>query len=354
MFPRPRRTDSRLNQIANAPIITIEIPRKGDVRELVTGCLFTNTGASGGPPAVSEFGSITTTKRYARSELTVTPLLTNSPPAFRPILHGVTAAKYRLYVALGDSTTEGIDDPYPGGARYRGWADRLAEHLATVNPGILYANFAIRGRKIGQIYDTQLQPALALKPDLVSVVGGVNDLLRRSVDLEYVADRMERMQIAFRESGATVLTMTLPDLSDSIGLARIVSDRVTSYNQLMREIAQRTGAVLVDTAADPLATHLSLWSKDRLHANAEGHKRIAAAAARALGVPNVAEDGELLPHSPPGALRSLPGDALWAWRHMRPWLTRRLRGTSSGDGVAPKRAVPAPVERQSEDHALNG
>lgn len=256
----------------------------------------------------------------------------------------MTALHFHLYVALGDSTTEGIDDPYPGGARYRGWADRLAEYLATVNPGIHYANLAIRGRKIGQIHDTQLEPALALNPDLASVVGGVNDLLRRQVDLDQVAATMEQMQTRLIAGGATVLTMTLPDLSSSIGVARLVRGRVRTYNRLMREIAGRTGAVMVDMAAEPLAAHPSLWSADRLHANTEGHARIAAAVARALEVPNVAADSSLPPYTAPGVVRSLPGDVAWAWRHLRPWIARRLRGTSSGDGVAPKRPLPLPVD----------
>ena len=36
---------------------------------------------------------------------------------------------YRRFVALGDSTTEGLMDLYPDGT-FRGWADRLAARLA--------------------------------------------------------------------------------------------------------------------------------------------------------------------------------------------------------------------------------
>ena len=46
------------------------------------------------------------------------------------------------YVAIGDSTTEGLEDPYPDGSGYRGWADRLAERMAQASPGLLYANLA--------------------------------------------------------------------------------------------------------------------------------------------------------------------------------------------------------------------
>jgi lysophospholipase L1-like esterase len=51
------------------------------------------------------------------------------------------------YVALGDSTSEGLEDPYPGGRGYRGWTDRLA----AVNPGLTYANLAVRGKLAGQV-----------------------------------------------------------------------------------------------------------------------------------------------------------------------------------------------------------
>ena len=80
--------------------------------------------------------------------------------------------RFQRYVALGDSTTEGLEDPYEDGSGYRGWADRLAEALAAANPELTYANLAIRGRKVPQIRAEQLEPALALRPDLASIVGG--------------------------------------------------------------------------------------------------------------------------------------------------------------------------------------
>ena len=60
--------------------------------------------------------------------------------------------KIRTYVAIGDSFTEGLNDPYPGeDDRFRGWADRLAEHLAVHSPGLRYANLAVRGKLVRQI-----------------------------------------------------------------------------------------------------------------------------------------------------------------------------------------------------------
>src|ERR1700754_2035550 len=112
----------------------------------------------------------------------------------------VLMAMFRRYVALGDSTTEGMDDPRPDGT-YRGWADRLAERLASDNPRLLYANLAIRGRRIypvragpiSQGRDEQPAPALAFRPDLATVVAGLNDLLRRRYDADATAGCLETM-----------------------------------------------------------------------------------------------------------------------------------------------------------------
>src|SRR5262245_32662206 len=100
--------------------------------------------------------------------------------------------RWARYVALGDSSTEGLDDPEPTGG-FRGWADRLAEHVATHQSGVEYANLAIRGRLTAQIVAEQLPVALALKPDLATVLAGMNDLFQPGFDPVAVAADVESM-----------------------------------------------------------------------------------------------------------------------------------------------------------------
>src|SRR4029450_11559625 len=81
------------------------------------------------------------------------------------------------YVAIGDSSTEGLEAP-DGQGGYRGWADRLAQHIADAQDEPLeYANIAIRGMRMKEIRVGQLNDALAMKPDLLTIFGGVNDLI---------------------------------------------------------------------------------------------------------------------------------------------------------------------------------
>jgi lysophospholipase L1-like esterase len=263
----------------------------------------------------------------------------------------MTEPFFNRYVAIGDSTTEGLEDPYPDGSGYRGWADRLAEMLATHNPNLLYANLAIRGRKVPQMRAEQLEPALALEPDLASVLGGVNDILRRHVDLDAVAADMEAMVAALRTRDSTVIMMTYPDPTAVISVAADrIRSRVDAFNGMLRAIASRNGAVLVDLERDGIA-HPRLWSEDRLHANGMGHERMAAAASTALGAEWPDESWRAtLPPVPPQALPvRLATNAAWMGRHLAPWVMRRVRGRSSGDGREPKRPTMAPFHEAVEE-----
>jgi lysophospholipase L1-like esterase len=248
------------------------------------------------------------------------------------------------YVALGDSTTEGLDDPRPGGG-FRGWADRLAEQLAAVNPQLLYANLAVRGRRISQVHAEQLEPALALEPDLATVIAGLNDLLHRRYDPVATAGHLETMLGELRAAGATVLTFTLPDLSSVAPLARIVRTRLMAYNEAIRAAGARSGAIVVDIAAEPVSVDPRLWSPDRLHASPLGHERIAAALAHAVGLegtdPSWPAPLPVAPRRRPYAL--ITAEIVWAQRYFTPWLIRRLRGRSSGDGRVAKRPELSPV-----------
>ncbi|MEU9953989.1 SGNH/GDSL hydrolase family protein [Streptomyces sp. NPDC047939] len=252
--------------------------------------------------------------------------------------------EYLRYVALGDSQTEGIGDG-DDMVGLRGWADRLAEHLTTVSPGVQYANLAVRGRVAGQVRAEQLEPALALRPDLATVVAGVNDLLRPRVDVAEVAGHLEEMFAALTAAGAQVATLTIPDVAKIAPVARPVRARVSELNTLIRAAAARHGVAVAEIAHHPVATDRRLWSVDRLHASPLGHARIAAAVAQALDLPR-SDDTWTHPLPPqvlPTGWQSAGAEVRWAAGFLGPWLGRRLRGRSSGDGRTAKRPHLLPL-----------
>jgi lysophospholipase L1-like esterase len=256
-------------------------------------------------------------------------------------------SRFERYVAIGDSTTEGLDDP-DGHGGYRGWADRLAERVAAEQGSVLYANLGVRGRTTRQIRDQQLAPALAMQPDLATVVSGTNDLLRRHFDALAVAADVEAMQRALIDAGATVITFTLPDLTPVMPLARIFRRRVERLAEELRRASARSGAILCDLARLEVSTDPRLWSEDRLHANSLGHERIAEALAWHLGMPGSDRAwSEALPDRPRLTVTDrIRTEAAWGRRHLLPWLGRHATGRSSGDGREAKR--PEMLEMRNE------
>lgn len=262
-----------------------------------------------------------------------------------------SVAPFARYVAIGDSSTEGLDDP-DGRGHYRGWANRLAERIAaTQDGGLDYANLGVRGLKTRAIRERQLDRAVAMRPDLATIFAGTNDAISREFDADAVAADIEHIEVSLIEAGATVLTFTLPDLLPVMPITRLpglrgIGHRVRALNALLRDVAARTGAILVDFEAHPTASDPRLWSDDRLHANAAGHARIAAALAHALGLPGT-DDSWMEPLPPPPRLRlstRILDELRWGTRHLVPWIVRHAQGKSSGDGIVAKRPTLEPVE----------
>ena len=180
--------------------------------------------------------------------------------------------RFERYVALGDSSTEGLDDPEESGG-HRGWANRLAERVVAVQGSLLYANLGVRGRTTRQILDEQLHLALGLRPDLATLFSGTNDVIARRFDVAAFASDARAMQGELIAAGATVLTFTLPDLTPLMPLARLIAPRIAALNRALADASRATGTILVDFAAHPVATDARLWSEDRIHANSAGHAR---------------------------------------------------------------------------------
>lgn len=243
------------------------------------------------------------------------------------------------YVALGDSFTEGVGDPdasRPNGVR--GWADRVAEQLSLRDPRTTYANLAIRGRTMAPVLDEQVDAALALDPTLVSLYAGGNDILRPSIDIDELMVGYEDAFARLRASGAQVLTFTGMDVSNFYGVFKGTRGRTAIYNELLREVAERQGLVLVDfwrmsgEFADP-----RYWSADRLHLSTRGHRKMAGKVLEAL---QLAPDGphlEPLPEMRPvSRVEATRASMQWVREFAMPWVGRRLRGTSSGDSLSPR------------------
>ena len=249
--------------------------------------------------------------------------------------------RVKRYVAIGDSQTEGLHDYHPSGEP-RGWADRFAEHLAREHPGLLYANLAVRGKRVREIREVQLGPALDMRPDLATVVGGINDVLQPGADPEAIADELAAMYAPLAASGCTVMTCTFP--LPRTGITARVAPALRALNAAIRERAEHLGLLVVDCEPVEAAADLRLWAEDRIHLNPIGHERLAAAFVGTLSGEHEEWKTALPEAREVGALRFALSEAGWVLRYLVPKLIRVSRGVSSGDGRVSKRPDLRPLD----------
>jgi lysophospholipase L1-like esterase len=245
------------------------------------------------------------------------------------------------YVALGDSFTEGVGDRskvLPNGVR--GWADRVAEQLARHTPGWEYANLAVRSKRMRHIVDEQLDRAIDLRPTLVTLYAGGNDVTDRGTNLAGVMDRYDETVGRLTATGATVLLFTGYDVP-LVPARQLFRNRNNFYNERVRAIAAAHGATLVDYWAFPGFEDRRMWAPDRLHMSKPGHRFVAAQVLDTLGVPHnvkLKERGELAPRT---AREWEHDQRRWVHDWVVPLIGRKLRGVTLGDTLPPR--WPEPV-----------
>jgi len=263
----------------------------------------------------------------------------------------------RRYVAVGDSFTEGLDDPDPASpGRHLGWADRLAvlldDDARAAGERLEYANLAVRGRRLPQVLAEQLPRALELAPDLLSLSAGGNDILRPGADVDALAAALDTAVAAARAAGTRVLLVTGFD-PGGLPVVRWTRGRVAAFNLHVWAVAQRHDALVLDLWSMRALYDARLWVPDRIHLAPEGHRRVAllaAATVRGLHGDQLSRAEQewsrpLGPQERRGRAARAADDLAWARTHLAPWVRRRLEGRSSGDGVTAKRPEPLPLQR---------
>lgn len=255
-------------------------------------------------------------------------------------------SKYTRFITLGDSMTEGMCDDIVDG-QYRGWADRVADVLARNNHGFSYFNLAIRGKLLHQVINDQIPIAKRYidgPQTLVSFNAGANDVLRPNYK---PAKAMAEYRAAVKElssTGATLLLFTAIETVDGSGKAAdLWRERFGEFNTNVREVAAEYGAILAEAKRAPFLSDKRFLHTDRLHLNAEGHRRFAQGVQQVLGLDfDKSWDIPLPPAAAKNALLENLRNAKWIITFVIPWLWRRLRGKSSGDGRSAKHFAPVP------------
>lgn len=247
------------------------------------------------------------------------------------------------FIALGDSLTEGLSDKYPDGT-YRGWADRVADELSLVDTNFLYANFAVRGKLLEQVIADQVSVALPFitgNDTVVSFHAGANNILRPKLDVKRVIADYQSAVIRITDTGAKVLVFTVREVANPKTKAELYwNERFGPFNANVREIASKTGAILLDANSHEVFGDPRMLAKDRLHLSQEGHRRVAQGVLKALGMPHDINYTQAMgPHKQtPAVLRGI-GTVAWGVAFLVPWVIRRLSGKSSGDGRVAKYPV---------------
>jgi EmrB/QacA subfamily drug resistance transporter len=211
-----------------------------------------------------------------------TPSLNEANDPFLRSQPDLTLTPYRRFVVVGDSMAAGTGDPSPG-YEHLGWADRIARALG---PEAAYLNLGRRNLLAREVRATQLEAALAFKPDLAAVLCGGNDLMRPDHDPAAVEEHLDAIVRALRAAGSEVIMFAPFDMSTSDVLPQEHKARwrslIEGMTQQARRVARRNGALLVEFGDHPAGADASIYSSDRIHLNARGHAICAAGTARAL------------------------------------------------------------------------
>lgn len=229
--------------------------------------------------------------------------------------------------------------------QYRGWADRIADVMARQSTEFTYANFAIRGKLIHQVAADQVPVALGYvtgPETLFSFHAGANDVLRPNYKPEIALPLYAWTVRQIAASGATVLLFTVLERTDREGkTADLWAARFGEFNKNVRAVAEEVGAIVADANEEGLLSDRRFLADDRLHLNEIGHDRVAQGILEKLGLPYAVSRREPLPKAGKlSKVKRYKSNLTWFLTFFIPWIWRRLRGRSSGDGRSSKHSFP--------------
>lgn len=180
-------------------------------------------------------------------------------------------------MALGDSTVEGIGASRPG----LDYVSRVHARLRAVYPRAGVVNLGVGGATSADVIDDQLERAILLRPRLVTLSVGPNDVTSRVPVAEYERNVETILGRLARETGAVVVVNLLPDLAITPRFrggesAGAVGALTVQLNDVLGRVARTHDAEVVDlfrASRAEVPRHPELIAADGYHPSDRGYER---------------------------------------------------------------------------------
>jgi len=176
------------------------------------------------------------------------------------------------YVALGDSLGAGQ------GARH-GYVERVFQRLTTEKNGATLHNLSASGATTADVLRAQLPRVAALRPNLVTLTIGTNDLTEGTSE-ERLLRNLDTIVHALRATGAAVVVTNLPAVALAPAVPAAwraeIDGRVLSTNLKLAALCERAGAVVFDLytfSRAEIPSHPEYFSFDGYHPSDDGYDR---------------------------------------------------------------------------------
>ncbi|HVZ58688.1 MAG TPA: SGNH/GDSL hydrolase family protein [Patescibacteria group bacterium] len=158
-----------------------------------------------------------------------------------------------IYVALGDSTAEGMG----ASMHEKTYTSIIATSLKDRYRQVDYQNFARSGAVLSDVIEHQLPKVLKINPSLITISIGANDIIRRTKLEEFETNLQHLLRTLQQKTDATVVISTIPDLSLTPAVPKLLKTysryKAGKLNTIIRNIGRMTGTVTVDMFEDSRA-----------------------------------------------------------------------------------------------------
>lgn len=179
-----------------------------------------------------------------------------------------------VYVALGDSVAEGIGATNLS----KSYTSVIYSYLRKKHKRVEFHNFSRIHAPSSWVLKEQIEKAVTLKPDLITLSIGANDMRTVNMPWKFREDLQKIIAVLQENTDATIVINSIPDFSHTQAIPFVFKSvarfLITQYNNVIESVARDRGVMYVDlfqTSGVFAHVYPELTGEDGFHPSDLGH-----------------------------------------------------------------------------------